>query len=149
MTWQIAATGGSGNVTTVPLQTTNHATYGSPQIQTYKCTKTTDTSVIPIPTQDSTSTIGLDILGTTRSIVIEGVVVGTLAQLNAFILIVEGKLYGKQFTNTNKGCTLTVELARTGTTTYNVILKSFTYEWEAGVPGKLSYTLEMLEVSTT
>lgn len=147
--WQIASAGGSGNTNTVPLQTTNNATYGNPQIQKFKVGKSSPITSILIPTKDSSSTISLDVGGTVRNITIEGLVVGTITQLNNFIGDIEDKLYGKQFTNTNKGHTLTVELAKVGVTTYNVMIKDFDYEWDAGNPNQVSYTMGLIQVSST
>jgi len=149
MTWSISSAGGSGNTDTVVLQATGNTTYGSPQIQNFKVSKEAGMTTIPIPTKDSDNVIGLDIKGTTRSLIINGIVTGTLAQLKEFIGDLEDKVYGKQFSNTNKGHTLTVELAKTGVTTYYVIIRSFSYEWDAGVPSKISYTLDMLQVRST
>jgi hypothetical protein len=149
MTWSIGTSGGTGNTDTVLLQAKNDSTYGSPQIQSYKVFKETQMTLIPIPTLDSSSTIGLDILGTVRNISINGYCTGTSAQLSEFIGDLEDKVYGKQFTNTNKGNTLTVELAKTGVTTYNVIVKSFTYEYSSGVPNRIEYSLDMVQVASS
>lgn len=149
MTWSISSAGGSGNNDTVVLQAVGNTTYGSPQIQNFKVSKEAGMTTIPIPTKDSDNVIGLDILGTTRNITISGIVVGTAAQLKEFIGDLEDKVYGKQFSNTNKGHTLTVELAKTGVTTYYVIIKSFNYEWDAGAPSKIEYTLDMMQVRNT
>jgi len=146
MTWSISTAGGTGNTDTVLLQASGDATYGSPQIQNYKVSKEASLTVIPIPTLDSNQVVALDALGTTRNFSITGFVIGTLAQLKEFIGDIEDKIYGKQFTNTNKGHTLTVEIDKTGVTTFYVIIKSFTYEWSAAEVSKIDYSLELMEI---
>ncbi len=137
----------------IPLQAVGNATYGSPQIQSIRMSKESQLETIPYPTRDSQYSIVLDIMGVIRNITITGNVQGTTAQLQQFIYDLEARINGNQYNNTAP--TKTVQFTTSiggktsaGKVTYNVVIKTFSWTFDAGVPGQINYTLEMVEGST-
>ena len=148
MVYSIVTSGGTNN-TTVPLAAVGNATYGDPQIQNLHMGKETQIMKIPIPTEDSNKTIGFDLLGVVREINIDGLVTGTVTEMGNFVRDLEEKLNGDQYNKDNLGHTFNTDFAATGTTSYNVIIKAFTWDYKFGVPGKVTYRLALLEVSNS
>ncbi len=92
----------------------------------------------PIPTSDSDSTILLDLFGTTKNMTIEGIKSGTASGLNTFITAIEGIANGSQ-----TGSTFVSSLSTYANKT--VFVKDFGWNYAAGDPSKITYTLELQE----
>ena len=139
---------------TILLQIANDATYGSPQIQSIRNSKEEQIMSVPIPNLDSNEALGFDFMGVKREITIDGVFVGTLAEIEIMTDGIENIINGNQyniptFTHSLSGIKYKggVVLSITYNTRkdYLVIIKSFSYTYDKGVPGRISYTLNMVE----
>lgn len=145
---------GITDVTTVPLNEANNATYGTVAIQTVRNGKESQLLTQPLPSQDSNTTLGYDLLGVRRDITVNGVVVGTNAQIEAFIDAIEGMIDGAQFetspfthsisgTEYEAGICLSIDYNTRKD--YLVVIKTFVHNYEKGSPSKLTYTLSCIE----
>ncbi|MHA1737929.1 MAG: hypothetical protein ACTSWD_05030 [Candidatus Heimdallarchaeota archaeon] len=93
----------------------------------------------PMPLSDSDEAILMDILGTSRTLTIEGVKTGTIAELRTFVTDIEGLQNGEQsssvfessWTNVNK----------------DVLIQDFQHVKESGDESRVSYTLTLVEGS--
>jgi len=93
----------------------------------------------PLPATDSSGTIALDLFGVTRTINITGDVTGATATLQTFINNFESLVNGSQtkktfvssLHDTNKSC----------------LINSFRWNYSAGNPRILNYTMELIESS--
>ena len=149
---------GVGTVTTIPLNEANNTTYGSPQIQSIRNNKECQVMTVPIPTEDSSAALGFDFLGVKREITINGIVVGTTAQIEAFMDAVENMINGDQFNTPTFTHSISAVEYKEGISLsldyntrkdYLVIIKSFSHNYNKGAPGKLDYTLNMVEKVNT
>jgi len=151
MAWSLSATIPECNI---PLQvaTVDNA-YGSPMIQSLRVSKESQLQIIPFPNKDSKYAIVLDILGVLRNITISGVNQGTALQLKQFILDIETRVAGKQWYNTTPKQTTVLNLDMGGAASdisvaYNVVIKNFNWNFNAGTPLQIEYIIEMIEAST-
>ncbi len=133
----------SNAITTVQLNAASDTTYGSPQIQNMKVVKESPTWEILIPTSDSNATIVIDMLGTKKTLVISGITTGTVTQIDSFINGLEGFLNSQQYLLTASGLTFTAD--RPASTSLTVVLKSFDWEYDAGIVNKLQWTLSLIQ----
>ncbi len=129
--------------TTIQLNTTNDATYGSPQIQNMKVVKESPTWEILIPTSNSNATVVIDMMGTKKMLTISGITTGTVTQIDSFINGLEGFLNSQQYLLAASGLTFTAD--RPTGTSLTCILKSFDWEYSAGTVNKLEWTLSLVQ----
>jgi len=100
-------------------------------------TKSSNLFNTPLPFSDSDATLIMDLLGTNRTITVNGVKTGTVAQLRTFITDIEGLQNGAQssltfvssWTNVNK----------------NVLIQDFTHDKVKSDENKVSYTITLSE----
>ena len=100
-------------------------------------TKSSNLLNFPLPYSDSSASLIMDLMGTSRIISITGVKTGTTAQLRTFITDIEGLQHGNQasltfvssWTNVNK----------------NVLIQDFSHTKDKGDESKVNYTLTLLE----
>ena len=151
MTYTLSATTPACNI---PLQATANSTYGNPMVQDMRMSKESQLEIIPYPSQDSSYAIIFDILGVLRHITINGNNQGTVTQLKKFILDIEARVNGQQYNNTTPARTTVLTLSMAGAATdvdvtYNVVVKTFSWGYVAGTTTQISWTLELIEGSTT
>lgn len=137
----------------IPLQSIESSSYGNTQVETLRMTKENMLETLPRPNKDSNYTFAWDIMGVTRNIVVTGSAQGTPTQLKRFILDIESRLNGQQRYNTTPHRTtlFTTSMGAASSNidlSYNVVFKNFTWNFNAGEPVEINYTLEMLEGST-
>ena len=137
----------------IPLQAYQHSSYGNTQVETMRMSKESQLELIPFPNKDSNYTLAWDIMGVTRNIVVTGSAQGTPTQLKRFILDVETRLNGQQYYNTTPARTtlFTTSMGAASSNidlSYNIVMKNFVWNYSAGEPSEINYTLEMLEGST-
>ena len=103
-------------------------------------TQTKDSNLInfPLPASDSSAAILLDLLGTTRTINIDGIKSGSAATLNTFITTIEALIAGTQ-----TGVTYVSSLSTFSSK--KVFVNSFTWSYVKGDPSKISYSLQLTE----
>ena len=138
----MAYTLGNGT-TTVQLNAQNDSTYGSPQIQNMKVDKESQTWEILIPSSDSNATVVIDLMGTKKTIMISGITTGTVTQIDSFINAFEGFLNSQQYLLTASGLTFTSD--RPASTSLTCILKSFSWEYDAGIVNKIQWTISLIQ----
>ena len=92
----------------------------------------------PLVINDSANTILLDLFGVTRTISIDGIKTGSVAVLNTFITDIEGIENGTQTSSTFVSSLSTFA-------NKTVFIKSFRWNYLAGNPGKITYSLELIE----
>ena len=91
----------------------------------------------PLPFSNSDAALIMDLMGTNRTITVNGKKTGTVAQLRTFITDIEGLQTGSQssltfvssWTNVNK----------------NVLIQDFSWDKAEGDESKVNYTLTLLE----
>ncbi len=137
----------------IPLQATQDSSYGNTQVETLRMSKESMLETLPFPNRDSNYAVAWDIMGVIRNIVVTGSVQGTKTQLKQFILDIENRINGQQYYNTTPARTTLFTISMGGVSSdidvsYNVILKNFTWNYNAGEPLEISYTLEIIEGST-
>jgi hypothetical protein len=99
---------------------------------------------MPIPTEDSTAQVMLDLFGTYRTIRIKGVYTGDVADVKTFIQKLDTLCNGKQTPqvyHSDKG------YGSDGAGNYNVLIDSVSWMGEEGVPNKVDYEINMTEGS--
>ena len=91
---------------------------------------------MPMPLGDSDDALLADLMGTTRTITIDGEFTGNQTAQDAFIDAIEGIQNGNQssssFVSDRKG-------------TFDVIISDFSYTFEEGAITKVNYTLTLIE----
>ena len=92
---------------------------------------------MPIPFSDSDSTLIMDLFGTVRTITVNGVKTGTVADLRTFITDIEGLQNGEQ-------ASLTFVSSWTDVSK-NVLIQEFTHDKISADESKVGYTLVLLE----
>ena len=102
-------------------------------------TKDAQLFTMPLPASDSTSTIVIDLFGTIRNIMVDGVFAETLANQRTFISTIEGYVDGSQ--------TKVVYHSDKTNTNYNVFVKTFRWWATSGDVNKINYVLELIESS--
>ena len=104
---------------------------------------------IAVPTQDSGSTIAFDILGVTREFTLTGMcTVSDVATLSNFVLDLNGLIQGQQG-NTGSSQIGYVYACQSTGTNVRVYVNDASWEYRAGEPNSISYTLTLYEVSST
>lgn len=91
----------------------------------------------PLPFSDSDKALIMDLLGTSRTITVDGVKTGVVADLRTFVTDIEGLQNGKQtglvfvssWTNVNK----------------NVLIQNFSHTKIEADENKVGYTLSLIE----
>ena len=141
----MAYTLGNGTLT-VQLNIKDDTTDGSPQIQNMKRTTESQTWEILIPTQGPETVVVLDMMGTKRTIIISGIVTGTVTQLDSFVNNLEGFMNSQQYILAASGLTFTAD--RPASTSITVIMKSFDWEYDAGIVNKLIWTMSLIMGNT-
>jgi len=151
MTYSLTATTPACNI---PLQVeTVNSTYGNPKVQSLRLSKESQLEIIPHPAKDSNYAIVFDILGVLRNFTIQGNNQGTSAQLKQFIFDIEARIAGVQYFNTTPSRTTILNLSMGGAASdidvaYNVVLKTFSWSFNAGAPLQIEWVLECIEGST-
>lgn len=148
MTYSLSGT--TPSFTTIPLQDTANSTYGNPQIQSIRMSKESQLEIIPFPLRDSSYAIVWDLMGVLRNITIQGNNQGTVTQLKKFILDLEARINGVQYNNTTPKHTIVLTLGMSGASSdvdvsYNVVVKTFSWNFNAGTPLQIEWILECLE----
>jgi len=138
------ATSIDDGITTVILQGINDINYGTPQIQSLRNSKESQMMYSAIPNKDSSGAIGFDIFGVKREITIQGFVIGTKQELEKFFVDTEGLIDGGQWNLTAHSLTFKVDIDTEQS--YSVIMKTFSWVWDKGVPNRINYTMILLEV---
>jgi hypothetical protein len=95
----------------------------------------------PIPRQDSTEAIVMDIFGVARNITLTGTFVDTEANCITFIGQIDALCDGQQ--------PLRQFHSDISSATYNVFIMSLNWKYSAGELGKIDYTITMIEASTS
>lgn len=107
-------------------------------IQSETQTKTSNLFQQPIPGTDSQYSILIDIMGVSRTIDIDGIYEDAIvSNVASFITIMEGYCDGAQ-----DGLAYVGDLI---TTSKNVFINSFSWNYVAADPNKISYTLQLIE----
>lgn len=92
----------------------------------------------PLPGSDSDAAILLAIFGTLRTLTINGIFSGTLAEQNTFITNMEGIQAGNQTGSTFVS-------SQTSTANKTVFIQSFNWNFVAGNPNRVIYSLTLIE----
>lgn len=93
----------------------------------------------PLPYSDSNEAIIMDLLGTTRTITVNGFKTGTLTELRTFIGNIEGIQNGKQPSVTFVSSIITASK--------QVLIKEFSWDWVEADVQRLTYSLTLIEGS--
>ena len=91
----------------------------------------------PLPKRNSQNAILLDVFGCFRTITIQGTYQGTLTQQRTFIDAIETIASGSQISSTF--------VSSITTDTKKVFVQTFSWEVVEATPGKITYTLTLLE----
>ena len=105
-----------------------------------RMTKDSGLFKMPLPRSDSTSAIGLDLMGANRSITIKGIFSGTQATVDAFIDALDVLINGKQVTRTFHSAKTDAD--------YTVLVQSTDWVGEEGGVILVRYTITMFECAT-
>lgn len=101
-------------------------------------TKESNLFFFPIPGSDSSSAFLIDLMGTSRTITIEGSKISsTKADMTSFIESIEALQNGNQSAVTYVGDFIT--------TNKSVQIQTFTWNWTEADVGRIKYTLTLLE----
>jgi len=138
----MAYTISNGSIT-VQLNIKDDTTYGSPQIQNMKVDKESQTWEILIPTENSNATVVIDLMGTKKTLIISGITTGTVTQIDSFINALEGFMNSQQYILAASGLTFVSD--RPAGTSMTMILKSFSWEYNAGIVNKLEWSLSLIQ----
>jgi hypothetical protein len=107
-------------------------------IETETQTKESNLFFQPLPYSDSTSAILLDLMGTSRTIQIEGMWIDTTkSNLQTYVSDIESIQNGQQSGSTYVGDFVTTDKT--------VLIQTFTWTWSAGDPGRIKYSLSLVE----
>lgn len=93
---------------------------------------------MPIPTQDSSSAFLLDIFGMSRTITLEGIFRGTLAEQDTFIDAIETIAAGNQTGSTFVS-------SHTATANKTVYVQNFNWTVDSANTNYVTYSLTMIE----
>lgn len=99
--------------------------------------KNSNLFINPLPLSDSSQSILLDVFGTQRDITITGEIVGNTSTLTGFISNIEAIQNGKQ-----EGVAYVGDLV---TSSKNVFINTFDWDYNGGEPTRLTYTLGLIE----
>jgi len=108
-------------------------------IQSENHSKDSNLFNMPIPRNDSTSAVLLDLFGTSRTITVNGIFPGTPAEQQTFIAAIESIISGTQSSSTF------VSSLIESPASYNVFIQRFSWDVGKADTGKISYTLTLLE----
>lgn len=107
-------------------------------IQSESSTKESNLFIQPLPYSDSTDSILMDLMGTSRTITITGQKISsTKADLTGFIQTIEGIQNGRQSSGTYVG--------DFDTSSKNVLIQSFSWTWNEADPQRIKYDLSLVE----
>jgi hypothetical protein len=108
------------------------------QVQSETQTKDSGLLQFPMPGQNSNDAFLLDLFGVIRTIAVEGIFTGTLAQQNTFITAIEGIENGAQ-------SPVSFVSSQTSTANKNVLIQNFSWTVSKANPGYVSYSLTLIE----
>ena len=91
----------------------------------------------PLPRQDSSSAILIDLFGVIRTVTVTGIFTGTVNQQNTFISAIEGIANGVQ-----SGSTFVSSIRSASIT---VLIQNFRWTKNRADPSKINYTLTLIE----
>ena len=106
-------------------------------VQSERHSKSAQLFQMPLPGSNSSDALLLDIMGVMRTISTESVLKDTVANIKTFITTMENTIAGTQ-----TGIVFTSSI-RTGT--LNVLIDNFEWNYSAGEPTILRFTLNMIE----
>ncbi len=86
----------------------------------------------------------LILYGVKREITLQGFVTGTPAELQGFIVAMEGFIDGDQWNTDNKSLILRIDFNTE--LSYDVLMKNFFWTWEKGVPDRINFTVLFNEI---
>ena len=93
----------------------------------------------PLPRHNSSAVILLDLFGCSKSITVNGIFQGTIAEQRTFIAAIEAINNGTQVSSTF------VSSLVTSPASYNVFITTFQWVKNSADPNKIGYTLTLLE----
>jgi len=96
---------------------------------------------MPMPTSDSNSAFLLDIFGVLKTITVDGIFTGTLAEQNTFITNIEGIANGNQ-------SPVSFVSSHTSYAAKNVLVQNFSWTVTKSNPGYVTYSLTLIEGSS-
>ena len=108
-------------------------------VKSEKQTKSSGLYAQPIPYSDSSDALIMDIMGTQRIITVDGVKVGTKAELKSFISFIEGLQNGQQAS--------AIFVSSLVDATRNVLIQEFTWTWVEADVNEIDYRLTLIEGS--
>ncbi len=106
-------------------------------VKSESSTKSSGLFNMPLPYSDSDAALIMDLMGTSRTITVDGVKTGVVADLRTFVTDIEGIMNGSQsgstfvssWTNVNK----------------SVLISDFTHSKSEADESKISYTISLIE----
>jgi|TARA_R100001530_G_scaffold127270_1_gene96440 hypothetical protein len=104
-------------------------------------TKSNNLIKFPVPLSDSENTILMDLFGTERTIVLDGVKVGVLAVLRTFVEEVEAIIK----LQTEEGSQVLFTSSWTGVTNMKCLIQDFSYTKIKGDESQVKYSLTLQE----
>lgn len=107
-------------------------------VQTEEQSKDSGLFQQPLPGEDSSGALLIDIFGAFRNISVTGYIIGTVAVQNVFIAAIEAIQNGNQTGSTFVS-------SQTGTPNRTVLIQSFSWNKEAGDVSRLNYSLTLFE----
>ena len=122
------------------IKTTSGATIftlGMGVVRSERSTKDAQLFQMPMPTQDSSYSVILNLFGTNRTIVIEGTFTGSSANIATFIGQLDGLVNGSLQTKKY--------YSDTSNTSYYVVIQSVEWKRGEGEVTKIDYSIQMIE----
>lgn len=113
---------------------------GNSILQSENMVKAPQLTPLPVPLADSTSTDTFDFGGVIRTITIDGVYVGTQAEINTFMESIEDIANGNQAT--------TIAFVSDVRGTFNVKIDNVDSTYSAGRSRQIAYTIRLIESSS-
>jgi len=110
-------------------------------VQSEESTKSSGLFDMPMPLQDSDKTLIMDLMGTTRTITVNGSFTGTTSELRTFIGDIETLQNGEQTALTF------VSSWYTGYSETTFLIQGFTHTKDSADENRVKYTLTLLEGS--
>ena len=135
----------SAVTTTIVLQEVN-GSYGTSNLQSIRNSKEIQLIFMPLPNQNSDKAIGFDLYGVKREMSFQGLVIGTKTELQNFFLAMEDMANGSQWETVNKSLQFSFDFDDITPILYDVLIKNFSWNWDKGVPDRLTYTLVLAEI---
>ena len=108
------------------------------QVQSETQSKDSGLFQFPMPTSDSNEAFLLDLFGVMRTITVDGIFEGTLAEQNTFITDIEGIENGSQ-------SPVSFVSSHTSYAAKNVLVQNFNWTVSKANPGYITYSLTLIE----